>query len=125
MHRSTIRNQDFDWMTIRRSWNWAGVDLKGEHIAYLDLPLPKLPVRNAATVLQVLSLIAPDCPIEAIHKGLATADLTGRMQRAQLGDAEMILDVAHNPEAASYLAQQFWLSQQSKKRTLVLGDVER
>ena len=116
-----IRDQDFHMDLSAVSWNWAGLDKLGEHIAYLDLPLPKLPVRNAATVLQVLSLIAPDCPIEAIHKGLATADLTGRMQRAQLGDAEMILDVAHNPEAANYLAQQLFAEPANKKRTLVLG----
>ena len=114
-------NQDYRLDDAQKVWNWAGVDLNGEHIAYFDLPVPQLPLINAATVLQVLTLIAPEVSIEAITSGLESVCLTGRMQREVIGATECLLDVAHNPQAAHYLVDRLQQLPKPSKRTLVLG----
>ena len=116
-----LLNQDYRLDDAQRVWNWAGVDLNGEHIAYFDLPVPPLPLINAATVLQVLTLIAPQVSIEAITNGLERVRLTGRMQSEMIGSTECLLDVAHNPQAAKYLADRLQQQPKPSKRTLVLG----
>lgn len=114
-------DQDYRLDDAQTVWNWAGVDLKGEHIAYFDLPVPPLPLINAATVLQVLTLIAPEISIEAITSGLDSVRLTGRMQREKIGETDCLLDVAHNPQAAAYLTDRLLQQPKPSKRTLVLG----
>ena len=114
-------NQDYRLDDAQKVWNWSGVDLKGEHIAYFDLQVPPLPLINAATVLQVLTLIAPDVSIESIASGLESVHLTGRMQSETIGVTECLLDVAHNPQAAEYLADRLQQQPKPSKRTLVLG----
>jgi dihydrofolate synthase/folylpolyglutamate synthase len=47
--------------------------------------------------------------------------MTGRMQRLMLGDAECILDVAHNPQAAQYIAGRLAAAPQDGRLHLVLG----
>jgi dihydrofolate synthase/folylpolyglutamate synthase len=113
--------QDYRLDDAQKIWNWAGLDLNGEHIAYFDLPVPPLPLINAATVLQVLTLIAPEVSIEAITSGLESVRITGRMQREKIGEADALLDVAHNPQAATYLADRLLQQPKPSKRTLVLG----
>ncbi|WP_417614904.1 bifunctional tetrahydrofolate synthase/dihydrofolate synthase [Oceanisphaera sp.] len=88
--------QDNPGQTQPAHWSFSGLGLQ------LDaLPLPALPVMNAATALATLAL-SPFLPdIEAIHTGLQQASLTGRLQ--QLGP-KLWVDVAHNAESATYLA---------------------
>ena len=93
--------RDYTWQlqdnqTQAQHWSFNGLGLQ------LDgLPLPSLPVMNAATALATLAL-SPFLPdIEAIKTGLMQAKLTGRLQ--QLG-ARLWVDVAHNAESAAYLA---------------------
>ena len=114
-------DQDYRLDDAQKVWNWSGVDLNGEHIAYFDLPVPPLPLINAATVLQVLTLIAPEVSIESITSGLESVQLTGRMQSETIGVTECLLDVAHNPQAAEYLADRLQQQPKPSKRTLVLG----
>ncbi|MCK4869755.1 MAG: bifunctional folylpolyglutamate synthase/dihydrofolate synthase [Gammaproteobacteria bacterium] len=83
------------------------------------LPLPKLPLQNAATALMVIELLQDALPVSrrAIDVGIAKAFLPGRMQCISVAP-EVILDVAHNAEASAYLAQQ--LSGRSKGRVLAV-----
>ncbi|WP_280553800.1 folylpolyglutamate synthase/dihydrofolate synthase family protein [Halomonas sp. 25-S5] len=66
-----------------------------------DLPDPGLPLDNAATALQALSLVGVDLDADACRRALAGVHLPGRLQ--WLG--QWCLDVGHNPHAAGYLAQ--------------------
>jgi len=68
-----------------------------------------------------LTLIAPEVSIEAISSGLESVRLTGRMQTERIGATECLLDVAHNPQAAQYLANRLQQLPKPSKRTLVLG----
>jgi len=101
------------------SWSWGNQD-KSLH----QLPEPALTgaiqLNNAASVLQVLALLAQVLPvtIDAIRQGLSQLHLPGRYQRFYCcapglrlclpgddGAVMVIADVAHNPAAAQVLAQ--------------------
>ena len=90
--------QDSFYQLSTDSWSWqcGSVD-------YQQLPIPGLPVQNVATSLAVLSQLSllPD-PTD-LRRVLATLNLSGRMQFLQRNPA-IIIDVAHNPQSARYLA---------------------
>ncbi|MCG9713616.1 bifunctional tetrahydrofolate synthase/dihydrofolate synthase [Shewanella insulae] len=72
------------------------------------LPLPTLPLANAATALAVVQQLAPQWFMTGatrgfIDAGLREAKLAGRLEVVS-EEPKIILDVAHNPHAASYLA---------------------
>ncbi|MDN0087132.1 bifunctional tetrahydrofolate synthase/dihydrofolate synthase [Yersinia nurmii] len=112
-----LYRRDEAWKFSRQdaSWNWqCGADeLK-------DLPLPNVPLANAATALAVLHYSPLQIGEEAIRQGLLAAQLPGRFQIVSERPM-LILDVAHNPHAAGYLAER--LSQlpatQGKVRAVV------
>jgi dihydrofolate synthase/folylpolyglutamate synthase len=87
-------------------WTWRGVHQNLSH-----LPPPALAgdvqFDNAATVLTALECLADrlSVPRHAIEQGLQQVALAGRFQVFE-GSVEWILDVAHNPAAASTLARQ-------------------
>jgi len=115
------RGVDFDLVHEGDLWSWHGQDAQGAALSYEHLPRPNLPLANAPSVLQTLALVAPEVGIDAIRTGLLSAQMMGRMQRTQLGQTPMILDVAHNPEAANYLALRIQDLQISGKVRIVLG----
>ncbi|MGQ4276308.1 bifunctional tetrahydrofolate synthase/dihydrofolate synthase [Pseudidiomarina sp. E22-M8] len=69
----------------------------------LDLPVPQLPLPNAATALMALELLALPVTEQAIREGLSAARETGRLE-FKAGDPDYLLDVAHNPHAAAFLS---------------------
>nr|WP_298248804.1 bifunctional tetrahydrofolate synthase/dihydrofolate synthase [uncultured Halomonas sp.] len=86
-----------------QGWGWRGVagsDPSGGDAAISDLPDPGLPLDNAATALQALSLSGVTLDTDACRRALARVRLPGRMQWR----GQWCLDVGHNPHAAAYLA---------------------
>ena len=73
----------------------------------LKMPLPAVPLPNAATALAALSYSPLRVDEAAIRQGLRQATLPGRFQIVS-EQPLLILDVAHNPHAAAYLAS--WLA---------------
>lgn len=92
--------------TTAEGWLW-----QDEH-ERMALPLPGLrapaQINNAAAAIAALRALKPALPIavDAIARGIAAARLPGRMQ-VIAGPVEIVLDVAHNPQAAQQLAD--WL----------------
>ena len=86
-------------------WSWRGPG-RTRHA----LPRPNLgsgrQLDNAAAVLMVLECLSPSFPVgeEALRAGLQQARLAGRLQLIP-GDVALILDVAHNVQAARNLAR--------------------
>jgi len=86
------------------SWSYRGLSQ-----VWPNLPLPAMPgahqLRNAAAALAALEALLPRLPLSeaAISTGLTIARVAGRFQRIARAP-EIILDVAHNPEAARALA---------------------
>ena len=88
-----------------------GIDFKleGNHWsnqAGLTMTLPKvsLPPMNVAAVVQAVVSLSFEIDAKHIAQGLAGARLMGRFQCLQWQGKQVILDVAHNPQAAQNLA---------------------
>ncbi len=81
------------------SWSWQATE--GKTLA--NLPIPNVPLANAATALAALHFSKLEVAEEAIRRGLQQAQLPGRFQTVS-ESPRLILDVAHNPHAAAYLA---------------------
>lgn len=98
------------------SWHWQGAR------SLPDLPMPGLPGRfqlyNAAGVIAaLLAMPGLSIPEAAIRAALPRLRLPGRFER--IGD--VILDVAHNTEAAEALAQNLRDAGLAGRLSLVLG----
>lgn len=89
---------DWSYHVEANSWNFK--DGQGE---LTGLPLPLVPQPNAATALAALRASRLDVSETAIKEGIGNATLPGRFQIISAAP-RVILDVAHNPHAATYLA---------------------
>lgn len=102
--------RDFDYENQGDTWSWGTLAGAAYQPRITGLPRPAIPgayqLANAACCLQVLSCLPDrlDIPDGAIAEGLKQAVLPGRLQRTAIQGVEVILDVAHNPQAASSLA---------------------
>ncbi|WMY96682.1 MAG: bifunctional tetrahydrofolate synthase/dihydrofolate synthase [Arsenophonus sp.] len=97
---------DWKFKKEKNQWQWTSINHN-----FQQLPLPNIPLINAATGLAVLSClmkeskyIAKTVSLKAINKGMINAKLPGRLQVIS-NQPYIILDVAHNPHAAHYLAK--------------------
>jgi len=97
-------DRDFSVLRAGIHWTYRGMDT-----TWPALPMPAMAgacqLRNAAGALAVLEALRARLPVSeaAISRGLAMARVPGRFQRIAHAP-EVILDVAHNPEAARALA---------------------
>ena len=95
-----------DFSAQREGGQWT---YRGQAIVWPALPLPAMAgafqLRNAAAALAALEAVRARLPVSeaAIRQGLAQACVAGRFQRIARAP-DVILDVAHNPEAARALA---------------------
>lgn len=88
----------YDYQLVSEStWRWVSGAFSLD-----DLPIPGLPLQNAATALMTLSCANLELSDINIVKGLKAASLPGRMQTLQ-SKPTILLDVAHNPHSAEYL----------------------
>lgn len=90
----------------------------------LRLPWPDVlrapaQIHNLAACVALLRALAPRWPlsIQAFKQGLAQVRIRGRLQ-VLAQQPELVLDIAHNPQAALSLAQ--WLAQAPDKPTVAL-----
>jgi dihydrofolate synthase/folylpolyglutamate synthase len=97
-------------------WRWREVG----HSMTLPKPALAAPVqlRNAACAVAALRALPVRIHRDAFAEGLATASVMGRLQRFQRDGVEVVVDVAHNPQAARALAA--WLRVQPRRRTLAV-----
>lgn len=95
------------------TWCWQCGDMQRD-----NLPLPQIPLPNAASALTALHLSGLQVSDDAIYQGLLQAALPGRFQQV-MQNPTVILDVAHNPHAARYLATRL----QERRTNLALGQV--
>ncbi|TCK01590.1 dihydrofolate synthase/folylpolyglutamate synthase [Volucribacter psittacicida] len=107
------RDQQWHFQQQGNTWYW-----QNQHTRLAHLPLCQIPLANAATALAVLSYLPYVIPDNVIYQALQNVQLTGRFQYltakqqqrlaqkfAQQDLPQIILDVAHNPHAARYLAE--------------------
>lgn len=89
-----------DWQYDASQQGWSFRDRLG---TLNDLPLPQVPLPNAATALAALRASGLKVKEQAMRDGIQNAMLPGRFQIISEAP-RTILDVAHNPHAAAYLA---------------------
>ncbi|URJ29906.1 bifunctional tetrahydrofolate synthase/dihydrofolate synthase [Blochmannia endosymbiont of Camponotus sp.] len=97
------RGRDWDFHVYGNKWMWWS-RFSYNSMLYDDLPLPLIPLENAATALSVLCWLPFLVAKTAICHGLRVANLPGRFQIITHSPL-VILDVGHNPHAANYLAK--------------------
>lgn len=99
-----LNGHDFGAKPQADHWRWWSNQRQRD-----ALPLPALrgsfQLNNAATVLMVAELLTERLPLSQAHirEGLANVKVAGRFEVIG-GEVPLILDVAHNPEAAQALA---------------------
>lgn len=92
------RDRDWSYSVTHDSWSFCDA-----HGTVEQLPLPQVPLPNAATALAALRASPLNVDEVTIRRSLHQAMLPGRFQT--VGESpRVILDVAHNPHAAGYLA---------------------
>lgn len=99
-----LPGKDFDYETTEHGWNFSS-----ENWSLSNLPVPRLPLVNAATALAALTWLPQRPSHLSVVQGLQRARLPGRLEvRDSKANplVQVILDVAHNPQAAEYLSQQ-------------------
>ncbi|MDR6984661.1 dihydrofolate synthase/folylpolyglutamate synthase [Rheinheimera pacifica] len=102
------------YLQQQQSWQWQGVSQQFD-----QLPVPALPIQNVACSLAVLEQLNMLPSPQQLCSVLAGLTLAGRMQWLQQQPA-IIVDVAHNPQSARYLAQQLQLLKPRFRRILAL-----
>jgi dihydrofolate synthase/folylpolyglutamate synthase len=96
-----------DYLTedAQSGWRWREPGYE------IDLPEPALDApeqrANAAAAIAALRALALDISDAAIAEGVRSARLSARLQRIERDGVEIVIDVAHNPQAATPLAT--WL----------------
>jgi len=96
---------EFGYSGDRQQWNWWGRAQRRSGLAYPALRGANQ-LLNASGALAALEALADRLPVtmQAVREGLLKVELTGRFQTLP-GRPTVILDVAHNPQAAGVLAE--------------------
>ena len=103
--RLSVLGKDYEYHAHDYTWSWQSGSIR-----YENLPRPALynpqQMTNAAGVLMALTILSDRFPvdIQAIKHGLQDFNLAGRFQIVP-DKAQLILDVAHNRQAAALLVQ--------------------
>jgi dihydrofolate synthase/folylpolyglutamate synthase len=111
------QNEAFGYEQVGETWNWWSQTKKLN-----GLPLPKIDLQNAATVLQAVHLLPDTFKInqQVLEDSLQQVFLPGRFQTIS-GKITTILDVAHNPASATLLAKNLPTSVGEGKTLAVVG----
>lgn len=97
-----LQGQTFDYKKQVSTWTW-----KSQQRSLGDLPLPRIDLQNASTVLQAIELLSEHFFITytAIEEGLKQVFIPGRFQKIIEKNVTHIFDVAHNPAGGRCLAK--------------------
>lgn len=97
--------------SVNHDWFYHQIDnvkwsFQSSSVHYENLPIANnIPLANAATAVAALSYSSLNITQDEIAKGLIQSSLVGRFQTIQQNPL-VIVDVAHNPHAATYLVKQ-------------------
>ena len=113
--------RDFGYAPQGSQWSYWGPGGKRHGLAHPALRGP-LQLRNASAALAVLDALRGGLPVsmQDVRRGLAEVALPGRFQVLP-GRPQIILDVAHNPEAAAVLAENLAVSGYARETIAVFG----
>jgi dihydrofolate synthase/folylpolyglutamate synthase len=101
-------------------WEFRGTR-GGSPITLRGLAKPSVALSNAATALQTFLVRDHDSDIEAAVGAAASARLPGRFEHFSLREATAIVDVAHNPHGAAFLADQLRATRRGGRTIAIAG----
>ena len=93
---------DFFYESEGTHWQWWTAQQRLQ-----SLPRPSIKLQNAASAVMTVMQLQQQLPVSEadIREALATLQMPGRFQTVQR-QCPIVLDVAHNPEACHWLAEQ-------------------
>ena len=94
-------NSDFFCFEVNNQIHWHDYQESLTNLPLPNLPLPSIAIAIMATKL-LFGYLATNKTI--IKKSLKKVSLPGRMESFKIGSKLIILDIAHNPKAAEFLA---------------------
>jgi len=102
--RMLLIGREFGYVNQGTQWSWWGPSGKRSGLAHPALR-GAMQLRNASAALAALDCLRERLPLamQDVRRGLAEVTLPGRFQVLP-GRPQVVLDVAHNPEAAAVLA---------------------
>ena len=107
-------------------WQWHHTNVNGEITVLENLTSTNIPQDNVATALMVLTQLGITLTEDKINALIAKTSVAGRTELFldnKEGDCDVILDVAHNPHAARYLAKTLVQLKQKSNYQRVIGVV--
>ena len=113
-----LKSEQFNFAITENTWTFTGQALDGSAVILSGLPLPSLPIENAATALQALILLKPDMEKSHMVKGLLSAQLSGRLQKIPSA-FNGFMDVGHNQQAAELLATRLQHKPKGRRHVLL------
>jgi len=113
--------RDFGYVNQGTQWSWWGSSGKRSGLAHPALR-GAMQLRNASAALMALDCLRERLPLamQDVRRGLAEVALPGRFQMLP-GRPQVVLDVAHNPEAAAVLAANLGDSGYARQTIAVFG----
>lgn len=119
--RLLLLGKDFGYVGKTAQWSYWGPAGKRHNLAHPALR-GAMQLRNASTALTALDALGAQLPINMrdVRQGLAAVRLAGRFQVLP-GRPQVILDVAHNPQAAQTLADNLADSGYAPETIAVVG----
>ncbi|MCR3756209.1 MAG: bifunctional folylpolyglutamate synthetase/dihydrofolate synthetase [Candidatus Westeberhardia cardiocondylae] len=113
-----VKNKNW-WIKIKKNkkkWSWWN-----KNYILTALPIPKIPIENAATALAIVSCLPFNISKKNIKNELQKIQLPGRFQCIKKNPL-IILDAAHNPHASAYLSNNIKkILKKTKKITVIVG----
>lgn len=108
------QDYSFNWVSESDTWSY-----QGPLWSVTDLPKLAIPLANAAAVFALLEVWYPDMDTDVLKTALGKTQVLGRLHMLS-HQPNIMVDVAHNPHAARYLAQHI-KHNQPKRCLCVLG----
>ena len=110
------------------SCHWHGVNSRGKKLTITSILMPdNLVLNNIAVAIQALQFFNHEIPIATIKKGLTQVQILGRCQKIIINYnnkvVDVILDVAHNPQAVEYFIKQLTLTRKNNGKVNVVFSV--
>lgn len=93
-----VQGKEFSYHQQKDCWSW-----KGQKHEFGSLPIPAIPTQNVSTALATMEALSFPLDEHRVTNLIASFEMEGRFQRIN-HKPDVYLDVAHNPEAAAFLA---------------------
>ena len=106
----SVLQRDFDYTKIDANhWRFQFKKTAGHEVRQLKIPALKgaFQLQNASGVIALVESLQTLLPVslDALNRGLHSSRHPGRLENKVIGSQNWLIDVAHNPQSASVLAE--------------------